>query len=70
MGGIMKIVLVHGGWQGGWAWDDVASALEEKGHETFHPTMLGHEKDDDREKGKEGARGHWEKCEWLVHGIP
>lgn len=44
----MKIVLVHGGWQGGWAWDDVAAALEEKGHETFHPTMLGHEKDDNR----------------------
>ena len=37
----MKFVLVHGGWQGGWAWDAVASELESRGHEAFAPTLRG-----------------------------
>ncbi|WP_326566189.1 alpha/beta hydrolase [Amycolatopsis rhabdoformis] len=37
----MKIVLVHGGWQGGWAWDAVAAHLREAGHDVFAPTLRG-----------------------------
>jgi pimeloyl-ACP methyl ester carboxylesterase len=37
----MKFVLVHGGWQGGWAWDVVAAQLSARGDEVFAPTLLG-----------------------------
>ncbi|MFI5607045.1 alpha/beta fold hydrolase [Amycolatopsis sp. NPDC051903] len=37
----MKLVLVHGGWQGGWAWDAVAGELRAAGHEVFAPTLRG-----------------------------
>jgi pimeloyl-ACP methyl ester carboxylesterase len=35
------IVLVHGGWSGGWVWKGVASRLRAAGHEVFTPTMTG-----------------------------
>ena len=34
-------VLVHGGWDGGWAWRDVARELQAAGHEAFTPTVTG-----------------------------
>jgi pimeloyl-ACP methyl ester carboxylesterase len=37
----MKFVLVHGGWQGGWAWDGVSALLRAGGHEVFAPTLRG-----------------------------
>jgi pimeloyl-ACP methyl ester carboxylesterase len=37
----MRFVLVHGGWQGGWAWDGVASALSGRGHSVLAPTLRG-----------------------------
>jgi pimeloyl-ACP methyl ester carboxylesterase len=37
----MKVVLVHGGWQGGWAWHMVAPLLRSAGHEVFTPTLHG-----------------------------
>lgn len=37
----MKFVLVHGGWQGGWAWDEVAAVLRAGGHDVFAPTLSG-----------------------------
>ena len=37
----MKVVLVHGGWQGGWAWHRVAPILRSAGHEVFTPTLRG-----------------------------
>jgi pimeloyl-ACP methyl ester carboxylesterase len=42
----MKIILVHGGWQGGWAWDAVAEHLRAAGHEVFAPTLRGLEDGD------------------------
>jgi pimeloyl-ACP methyl ester carboxylesterase len=36
------IVLVHGSWHGGWAWDDVRSHLADGGHRTLAPTLMGH----------------------------
>jgi pimeloyl-ACP methyl ester carboxylesterase len=41
----MRFLLVHGGWQGGWCWTEVAAALEAAGHETFAPTLLGADPD-------------------------
>ena len=34
-------VLVHGGWDGGWAWTGVARELRAAGHEAFTPTLTG-----------------------------
>ena len=34
-------VLVHGGWDGGWAWRAVASQLQAVGHAVFTPTLTG-----------------------------
>ena len=38
----MRFLLVHGGWQGGWCWDQVASRLRAAGHEVLAPTLAGH----------------------------
>jgi pimeloyl-ACP methyl ester carboxylesterase len=34
-------VLLHGGWDGGWAWTPVARRLRAAGHEAFTPTLTG-----------------------------
>jgi pimeloyl-ACP methyl ester carboxylesterase len=34
-------VLVHGGWDGGWAWRGVANILRTAGHEVYTPTLTG-----------------------------
>jgi len=34
-------VLVHGGWDGGWAWRAVANQLQAAGHVVFTPTLTG-----------------------------
>ena len=34
-------VLVHGGWDGGWAWTSVARELRAAGHDVFTPTLTG-----------------------------
>jgi pimeloyl-ACP methyl ester carboxylesterase len=44
--GPMDFVLVHGGWQGGWAWDKVAAVLRAGGHRVFAPTLRGPEDGD------------------------
>jgi pimeloyl-ACP methyl ester carboxylesterase len=35
-------VLIHGSWQGGWAWDAVVRTLTEKGYCAHAPTLAGH----------------------------
>ena len=37
----MTIILVHGGWHGGWVWDDVAAHLRARGHTVFAPSLTG-----------------------------
>jgi pimeloyl-ACP methyl ester carboxylesterase len=37
----MNILLIHGGWQGGWCWDQVVAELERGGHRVFAPTLPG-----------------------------
>ena len=34
-------VLIHGSYQGGWMWRDVASRLRAAGHTVFAPTLDG-----------------------------
>lgn len=34
-------VLVHGAWQGGWAWSRFKPLLEAKGHRVYAPTLTG-----------------------------
>jgi len=35
------VVLVHGGWGGGYAWQHVARRLRAAGHEVYTPTLTG-----------------------------
>jgi pimeloyl-ACP methyl ester carboxylesterase len=35
------ILIVHGGWGGGWEWARVARKLREGGHDVFTPTLTG-----------------------------
>jgi pimeloyl-ACP methyl ester carboxylesterase len=42
----MRFLFIHGGWQGGWCWDQVASHLRQAGHETYAPTLRGLEPSD------------------------
>jgi pimeloyl-ACP methyl ester carboxylesterase len=37
----MRFLLVHGGWQGGWCWGQVAARLRAAGHEVLAPTLAG-----------------------------
>ena len=37
----MNIVLVHGGWHGGWVWEEVATRLRARGHRVFAPSLTG-----------------------------
>jgi len=36
------VVLIHGSWHGGWAWQDVIRHLSAKGHHAHAPTLAGH----------------------------
>jgi pimeloyl-ACP methyl ester carboxylesterase len=38
---VSSIVLVHGAFRGGWAWDAVASRLRARGHDVVAPTLTG-----------------------------
>ena len=35
------IVLIHGGWHGGWVWKFVEPRLRQAGHRVFSPTLTG-----------------------------
>ena len=35
------LVIVHGGWGGGWEWTPVARLLRDRGHDAFTPTLSG-----------------------------
>ena len=36
-----EIVLVHGGWHGGWCWRPVADRLRAEGHTVYAPSLTG-----------------------------
>lgn len=35
------VVIVHGAWDGGWYWKNIATRLREKNHEVYTPTLTG-----------------------------
>lgn len=40
----MQYVLVHGSWQGGWCWQQLATLLQQKGHQVSSVDLPGHNK--------------------------
>jgi pimeloyl-ACP methyl ester carboxylesterase len=56
------VVLVHGMWHGGWAWDRVAAQLEATGYPCVRVTLPGK----DRAPGDPTFRGH---CDHLVRAL-
>jgi hypothetical protein len=38
---VTTFVLVHGAYQGGWIWKEVATRLRDQGHCVFVPTLDG-----------------------------
>lgn len=36
-----RFLLIHGGWQGGWCWENVSAELRRRGHEAYAPTLPG-----------------------------
>ncbi|MBH68093.1 MAG: hypothetical protein CMM58_07060 [Rhodospirillaceae bacterium] len=36
-----EIILIHGAYQGGWIWQQVANILRDKGHQVYAPTLEG-----------------------------
>lgn len=49
-------VLVHGSWDGGWAWRDVGRILQDAGHDVYRPTLTG-----------QGERAHLASPEIDLH---
>jgi pimeloyl-ACP methyl ester carboxylesterase len=43
---LQTFVLVHGSWQGGWSWQEVAARLRARGHRAVAPTLPGHDQSD------------------------
>ena len=36
------LVLIHGTWHGGWAWDAAIRELSSRGYRAYAPTLAGH----------------------------
>src|SRR5215471_18090882 len=36
------LVMIHGSWHGGWAWQGVVGQLLKRGHRAHAPTLSGH----------------------------
>ncbi len=51
------MVLIHGAWHDGSAWDVVGRRLQEQGHRVFAPTAAGHGKGADKDVDLETATG-------------
>jgi pimeloyl-ACP methyl ester carboxylesterase len=60
------VVLVHGMWHGGWAWERVAALLEAQGHPCVLVTLPG----EDRAPGDPTFRGHCDHLVRVLAGVP
>ncbi|MDQ0381262.1 alpha/beta fold hydrolase [Amycolatopsis thermophila] len=60
------IVLVHGMWHGGWAWERVATLLHEDGYRSVPVTLPG----EDRAPGDPTFPGHCDHLAGVQAGIP
>lgn len=56
------ILLVHGSWHGGWAWDEIARPLREQEHRVLTPCLRGLGSDADN---LDPAIGLWEHVDQL-----
>lgn len=64
----MDILLVHGSWHGGWAWDGIAASLRGLGHRVVAPCLLGLGRDAANLHRDIGLWAHVDQLEALVHG--
>lgn len=63
----IDILMVHGSWHGGWAWDRIAELLKVKGHRTLAPTLKGLGSDTANLDEEIGLYAHVDQLEDLVH---
>ena len=61
------ILLVHGSWHGGWAWDAIAGPLRGRGHRVLTPCLRGLGSDAANLAPEIGLFEHVDQLEALVH---
>jgi pimeloyl-ACP methyl ester carboxylesterase len=62
----IDILLIHGSWHGGWAWDGVAEALRRRGRNVLAPCLRGLGGDAANLEEAIGLYAHVEQLEALV----
>ena len=62
------ILLVHGSWHGGWAFDDIGAALREAGHRVLAPCLQGLGRDAANLHRDIGLWTHVDQLEGIVRG--
>lgn len=66
MANAKTFVLVHGGWCGGWAWDDIRPMLEAEGHQVITPTLSGLAERSDELDAETNLSNHIAQIEKLI----
>ena len=62
----IDILLVHGSWHGGWAWDGIAEPLRARGHRVLAPCLKGLGSDAANLAEDIGLHAHVDQLETLV----
>lgn len=62
----IDVLLVHGSWHGGWAWDGIAESLRTRGHRVLAPDLLGLGKDAPNLAEHMGLYAHADQLAALV----
>lgn len=62
----IDILLVHGSWHGGWAWDGIAEPLRASGHRVLAPCLKGLGRDAANLAEDIGLHAHVDQLEALV----
>ncbi|MGI9437195.1 MAG: alpha/beta fold hydrolase [Geminicoccaceae bacterium] len=62
----IDILMVHGSWHGGWAWDGIAPLLREQGHRVLTPCLQGLGSDAANLRREIGLYAHVDQLEALV----
>lgn len=60
------MLLIHGAWHGGWAWDDIADCLRQRGHRVLAPCLKGLGSDSGNLHPDIGLHTHVAQLEALV----
>lgn len=61
------ILLIHGSWHGGWAWDGITEPLRAEGHRVLAPCLKGLGSDAGTLAEEIGLWAHVDQLEILVH---